>query len=108
MSKKHIMTLGLTFMLLAPAGAWAEELFDRNAAEIHFQKGLRFYYEDQHRKAMRELETAIMINPDDVRAFYFLGYTYYRLRDMQKAQEAFDQAYRMNPEYSPLPAAPAK
>ena len=112
MIKKRKMTwglvLGMALMLLTPAGGRAEELFDSKAAGIHLQRGLTFYYQDRFQNAIREFEAAAMINPDDVRASYYLGYTYYRLRDMRKAQEAFDQAYQVSPDYSPFPEPSAK
>ena len=93
----------MTLVLLVPTGLWAEELFDLNAAETHFQKGLQHYFQKQYSDAIQEFQETISINPDDARSYYFVGYSYYQLREMDKAQEAFDQAYQLNPQYTPIP-----
>ncbi len=93
----------LAFVLLAPTGAWTEELFDLNASQTHFQNGLQYYFQSQYPAAIHEFQEALSINPDDARSYYFLGYAYYRLGELEKAQEAFDQAYQLNPQYSPIP-----
>ena len=93
----------MILVLLVPTGLWAEELFDLNAAEAHFQKGLQYYFQKQYPAGIREFEETLRINPDDARGYYFLGYSYYQLREMGKAQEAFDEAYRLNPQYTPIP-----
>ncbi len=102
MIKKLIM-YSFMMLLLLPAGAWAETLFDEKAADTQFQNGLNFHYQGQYQQAIQHFEAATMINPDDPRPYYFLGYAYYQLRNMQKAQEAFEQAYQTNPDYSPQP-----
>jgi len=93
----------MTLALLVPIGLWAEELFDLNAAQAHFQQGLQYYFQKQYPDAIHEFEETVKINPDDARGYYFLGYSYYQLREMEKAQEAFDQAYQLNPQYTPIP-----
>ena len=92
----------MTLILLAATGSWAEELFDLNAAESHFQKGLQYYFQKQYPAAIQEFGETVEINPDDVRGYYFLGYSYYQLQKMEKAQEAFDQAYQLNSQYTPI------
>lgn len=93
----------LAWVLLAPPSALAEELFDLNASQTHFQNGLQYYFQNQYPAAIQEFEEALGFNPDDARSYYFIGYAYYRLGEMEKAQEAFDQAYQLNPQYSPIP-----
>jgi tetratricopeptide (TPR) repeat protein len=105
MKREAVIIWGLVLLLLVPAGVWSEELFDLNASKIHFQKGLHYYFQKQYPAAVREFQETLRINPDDARSCYFLGYSYYQLREMQKAQEAFEQAYQMNPQYSPIPKA---
>lgn len=103
MNRKAVWIMAL--VLLTPAGVWAEELFDLDASRTHFQKGLHHYFQTQYQDAVREFQETLRFNPDDARGYYFLGYSYYQLREMQKAQEAFEQAYQMNPQYSPIPKA---
>ncbi len=103
MNKSTLIGLMTAFLLAAPTGSWSENLFDREASDVHFQKGLRLYFQERYDPATREFEEAVNINPDHARAYYFLGYAYYRLGKFQEARTAFEQAYNMNPEYSPIP-----
>src|ERR1700752_4031397 len=89
----------LSLMLGGPAAA--DELFDTKAADAHFQEGLKLYFKQQYEAANKEFEEAIKINPDDAKAYYFIGYSYYKLKNMPKAMETFEQAYRLDKRYSP-------
>jgi Tfp pilus assembly protein PilF len=97
------MAVWMLAMVLWATGTGAEELFDLNASQTHFQNGLQFYFQNQYPAAVHEFQEALSINPDDARSYYFLGYAFYRLGEMEKAREAFDQAYQLNPQYSPIP-----
>jgi tetratricopeptide (TPR) repeat protein len=109
MKTANVMGWTLTLALMFPAGPWAQEnLFDRSAAETHFQKGLQYYFQGQYTDAIQEFDESLKVNPDDARSYYFLGYAYYQLRDLEKAQEAFDLAYQANPQYTPIPRATAQ
>lgn len=109
MKTSNMIGLALAFVLMSPAGPWAQEdLFDQNTAETHFQKGLQYYFQRQYPEAIQEFEESLKVNPDDARSYYFLGYAYYELRDLDKAQEAFDLAYQANPQYTPIPKTTAQ
>lgn len=80
----------------------AEQLFDTEAATEHFNAGLDLYFSHNYKDAIREFETAAEIDPDNANAYYFMGYSYYKLKDMTKAREVFDQAYETDSKYSPI------
>lgn len=105
MKRESILIWAVVLVLAAPLGVWAEELFDLNASKTHFQKGLQYYFQKQYPAAVDEFQETLRINPDDARGYYFLGYSYYELREMQKAREAFEQAFQADPRYSPIPKA---
>src|SRR6185436_18243475 len=91
------------FCLMMAGSAAADELFDTKAADAHFQEGLKLYFKQQYEAANKEFEEAIKINPDNAKAYYFIGYSYYKLKNMPKAMETFEQAYHLDQRYSPIP-----
>lgn len=93
---------GILCLLLSSLSA-ADELFDTKAADAHFQQGLKLYFKQQYEGAIKEFEEAVKIDPENAKAYYFLGYTYYKLKDMPKAMETFEQAYLLDQRYSPIP-----
>ena len=94
----------LTVMTNQPA--LGEALFDSKGSEEHFQKGLAFYYQKNYQSALGEFQTAISINPDNVKAHYYLGYTHYKTGEFTQALKWFDDAYHINTNYTPLPPEP--
>lgn len=103
MNRNRLAGVLLALLFALPSIGGAEGLFDQQASQEHFQKGLRHYFQQHYQPAATEFEEAIHINPDDARAYYFLGYSYYRLGQFQQARAAFEQAYEMDPQYSPIP-----
>jgi cytochrome c-type biogenesis protein CcmH/NrfG len=108
MKNKALFLWVLVVCLVVPASLWAQELFDLPASKVHFEKGIRLYFQQDYTTAIHEFQETLRINPDDVRAYYFLGYAYYKLQDMEKAHQAFEEAYQMNPKYSPIPKTVAQ
>jgi tetratricopeptide (TPR) repeat protein len=95
---------GILSLMLGGLAA-GDELFDTKASDAHFQEGLKLYFKQQYEDANKEFEEAIKIDPDNAKAYYFIGYSYYKLRNMPKAMETFEQAYRLDKRYSPIPRA---
>jgi tetratricopeptide (TPR) repeat protein len=83
--------------------AAADELFDTKAAGVHFQQGLKLYFKQQYEGAIKEFEEAIKNDSKNAKAYYFLGYSYYMLKNMPKSMETFEQAYHLDQRYSPIP-----
>lgn len=83
------------------ASAHAEMLFDAGAAQEHFKTGQDLYFKHDYKSAIKEFEEAIAIDPENADAYYYLGYSYYKLKDMEKAMAVFDEAYKVDSKYSP-------
>jgi tetratricopeptide (TPR) repeat protein len=96
----------LLILLLGGPAVLAEELFDAQASNEHFERGLSLYFEKDYSKAIEEFNEAVRIDPENARAFYFLGYAYYKQKEFDKSREAFDTAYEMDSRYSPVSPAP--
>lgn len=89
--------------LLVAASAFGEEgLFDTKAADEHFQQGLSAYGEKDYAHAIEEFSQVIAIDPDDIRAYYYIGYAYYKNGSFSDARNAFEEAYLVDPLFSPL------
>jgi len=80
-----------------------EPLFDNQEAALHYQQGTKLYQKRRYAGAVEELEKAIEINPDYKEAYYLLGYAYYKEGKIDLSREAFNQAYELDPKYSPNP-----
>ncbi|HET6465565.1 MAG TPA: tetratricopeptide repeat protein [Nitrospiria bacterium] len=92
----------LLMAVTAFSPVFADELFDSNAATQHFNAGLDLYFKQNYKDAIKEFEAAAEIDPENANAYYFMGYSYYKLKDMKKAREVFEQAYEADTKYSPL------
>ncbi len=91
------------FIIFPFSSAFGEELFDTKASNKTFQEGLADYYQSNYQSAIEKFKTAISINPENVKAHYYLGYTHYKIRDFAEAFKQFELAYQMNTEYTPIP-----
>jgi len=90
----------LTVIAFSPV--FADELFDATAATQHFNAGLDLYFKQDYKEAIKEFEAAAEIDPENANSYYFMGYSYYKLKDMNKAREVFEQAYEADTKYSPM------
>ncbi len=70
------------------------------ADEVPVNEAYSLYYSGQQDEAIRMMEDYIIDHPDPA-AYYFLGYAYYEMKDMEKASEYFDEAFRLKSFYSP-------
>lgn len=72
------------------------------ANETPVEKAYSLYYKGEKEAAIDMIEDYVMENPD-AKAYYFLGYAYYEMKEFAKAREYFDEAYRLKSFYSPMP-----
>lgn len=91
--------LGLQGVFSASGG---EELFDIKSADEHFNNGLARYFQKDYAGAIEEFSEAIQINPENAKAYYFIGYSHYKQGEFSKASEAFEKAYELDTGYSPV------
>lgn len=101
----------LVFIAIITAGIQSasaqEPLFDTEASTKHIEKGIDLLKEKKYEPAISELEEAVSINPD-AEGYYYLGYAYYmkgRKNDdaesRKKSMESFNEAYELNPNFTP-------
>ena len=74
------------------------------ADEDVLKKAKSLYYKGQQEHAIEMVEDYVQENPDPS-AYYFLGYAYYEMQQMDKANEYFSEAFRLRDFYSPMPPA---
>ena len=60
------------------------------------------YYKGEKAEAISIIEDYVKDNPEP-KAYYFLGYAYYEMQEMDKSREYFTKAYKMKSFYSPIP-----
>lgn len=85
------MALAISLMVLAPV--WANQSAVEHAYSL--------YYQGEKDAAISMMEEYIRDNPDP-KAYYFLGYAYYQQKDMERARNFFNEAYRLKSFYSPV------
>ena len=73
------------------------------ANEAALKKAYSLYYKGEKEAAISIIEDYVQESPD-ANAFYFLGYAYYEMKEMEKAREYFDEAYRLKSFFSPIPS----
>ncbi|MEJ2183893.1 MAG: DUF5684 domain-containing protein [Nitrospirota bacterium] len=71
-------------------------------SNVDFEKAIDAYNQGRYEEAIGHLE-AYATDWPEAYAYYFMGYAYYKLGKFQKANENFDQAFLIDPEYSPTP-----
>jgi len=94
--KHWIGILLLAVFLTLPALSEAADTFDD-----HFGKGLNHYKKKNFGFALKEFDSAIKIDPNVAKAYYFIGYAKYKRKDFKGALKDFSQAYSLDQNYSP-------
>ena len=97
----------LTLILAATAwmgfqSAFADELFDVGLSKEHFNNGLKLYFQENYSEAVGQFEKSIQINPENAKAYYFIGYSHYKTDKFTKASKAFAAAYELDSIYTPI------
>ena len=71
------------------------------ANEITVTKAYSLFYKGDIEAAINMMEDYVQENPDP-KAYYFLGYAYYEMKDIEKSRKYFSEAYRLKSFYSPM------
>jgi TolA-binding protein len=66
------------------------------------EQAYSLFYKGDRAEAISMIEGYVKDNPEP-QAYYFLGYAYYEMQDMDKSREYFIKAYKMKSFYSPIP-----
>ena len=107
----YVLTAMLS-MAAAPAFP-ADEVFDTATASKHLEKGISYLKAKDFDAAITEFDESASISPE-ADAFYYLGYAYYMKsrkgdgENHKKALENFDQAYEIDPNFSPTRFKPSE
>lgn len=89
-----VQGLILLFLFLIPSillGQTSEEIY--NLAITSYRAG-------DFKRASQYLEEYVKKRPEP-QAYYLLGYSYYKLKLFKRAEEAFNEAYLIDPEFVP-------
>ena len=70
-----------------------------NLALKHLSKSLHYFYSNDYREALQEIEAAIDLNPNLALAYARRGSIYYKLGDIDRATINWNLALRIDPEY---------
>ena len=68
----------------------------------HISRSLRYFYEEEYRKALGEIDLAIELNPNIALAYARRGSIYYRLGDFQRATMNWNIALKLDPEFTEI------
>ena len=66
------------------------------------EQAYSLYYKGEKTEAISIIESYVQDNPE-AQAYYFLGYAYYEMKEMDKSREYFTKAYKMKSFFSPIP-----
>jgi len=75
---------------------------NQNKAMRNLSRSLRFFYEEQYRNALSEVNSAIELNPTLAIAYGRRGSIYYKLGDMRRATLNWNVALQLDPEFTEI------
>lgn len=91
--KRSIFVLVLIFLLATAASAFA-------SAESEYETALKLYHSGKYKQAAEYLKGYVNSTPDPS-AYYLIGYSLYKLGKFSEATQYFEQAYLIDPNFSP-------
>jgi tetratricopeptide (TPR) repeat protein len=65
-------------------------------------KAYSLYYQGKMKEAIKIMEDYVAERPD-ARVLYFIGYSYYELKNWKMARKYFEEAYLIDPNFTPIP-----
>ena len=77
-------------------------LINQNQAMRHLSRSLRFFYDEEYRNALSEVNLAIELNPDLAIAYGRRGSIYYKLGDNRRATLNWNVALQLDPEFTEI------
>ena len=75
---------------------------NQNKAMRHLSRSLRFFYDEQFRNALSEVNFAIELNPNLAIAYGRRGSIYYKLGDNRRATLNWNVALQLDPEFTEI------
>ena len=73
-----------------------------NRVARHLTRCLRYFYEEEYRDALIEIDKAIDLNPNIALAYARRGSIYYKLGDFQRATMNWNIALKLDPEFKEI------
>jgi len=73
-----------------------------NSIMRHISRSLRYFYAEEYREALTEIDKAIEVNPNIALAYARRGSIYYRLGDFQRATMNWNIALKLDPEFTEI------
>jgi tetratricopeptide (TPR) repeat protein len=75
---------------------------NQNKAMRHLSRSLRYFYDEQYRTALSEVNIAIELNPNLAIAYGRRGSIYYKLGDNRRATLNWNVALQLDPEFTEI------
>lgn len=75
---------------------------NQNKAMRHLSRSLRYFYDEQYRVALSEVNIAIELNPNLAIAYGRRGSIYYKLGDTRRATLNWNVALQLDPEFTEI------
>ena len=75
---------------------------NQNKAMRHLSRSLRFFYDEEYRNALSEVNFAIELNPNLAIAYGRRGSIYYKLGDNRRATLNWNVALQLDPEFTEI------
>jgi tetratricopeptide (TPR) repeat protein len=72
------------------------------ANDVPLDKAYSYYFQGNMTEAIKIMKEYVKDHPD-ARVLYFIGYAYYEMKDMESAKHYFEEAYLIDPDFTPLP-----
>jgi Flp pilus assembly protein TadD len=99
--KRWMILVAVGLIFWTSPSLMGQPLPDIEAAEKRFSQGLSFYFRADYPGAVRAFEESAQLKPDEARTYYFLGYAYYEMGEIERARAAFSKAYEIDKDYQP-------
>ena len=88
-----LVLLGSVLVILA-GPAWGQIPTE---SDVYVDRGILAYGQGQYQDALQAFQEAVRMNPDNVNALYYVGMVYLAIDQPAAAQEALEQAQKLNP-----------
>lgn len=98
MSRIRVLTVvGMSFILMACAGAQQQQKNDLKIAESNWKLGVGYYQQGKIEAALEKLQKALKAQPDYPPAHSSIALVYQRLGNNEKAREHYETALEFEP-----------
>jgi tetratricopeptide (TPR) repeat protein len=93
----RFILIAVCVLSTAFANAQVDEVSDR---ERHYHRGLKWFFESNYDKAIKDFDEAIRLDPKHSRAYYSRGNAWDKKGEYDKAIQDYNEAIRLNPKYA--------